>query len=274
MSDVDKEKDLYVKQAASAGASRRDMTRQEMEQVRFDAKEKTLINFNEKEINYRSNKQNDTGKEYSNSLGLTMEGKNGIYLAIIKGTTSELDLDESINSHKNNKMRGEKEEQILLRKNYQNLEDLITHTMGYDDYDSHYLKIAKLNRLKVLMETSMKIVGRPFNDISNEERTNLELEANRFHTTYPLPSEEVLLEEMDDSGEKSVRMPLKIVQEDGMAKIDINDNFVVDPSDFLTIYTTKLVEYAEETTGLKVKTDCLLTDGIKPQALLIDFHFF
>ena len=180
-----------------------------------------------------------------------MEGKNGIYIAIIKGTTSELDVDESMNSHKN-KLRGEKEEQILLRKNYQNLEELITHTMGYDDYDSHYLKIAKLNRLKVLMEASMKIVGRPFNDISNEERTNLELEANRFHTTYPLPSEEVLLEETDDNGEISVRMPLKIVQEDGMAKIDINDNFIIDPSEFLTIYTTKLVNYAEETTGLKV----------------------
>ena len=173
-----------------------------------------------------------------------MEGKNGIYIAIIKGTTSELDVDESMNSHKN-KLRGEKEEQILLRKNYQNLEELITHTMGYDDYDSHYLKIAKLNRLKVLMEASMKIVGRPFNDISNEERTNLELEANRFHTTYPLPSEEVLLEETDDNGEISVRMPLKIVQEDGMAKIDINDNFIIDPSEFLTIYTTKLVNTDE-----------------------------
>lgn len=182
-------------------------------------------------------------------LGLTMEGKNGIYIAIIKGTSAEyVDVGDSMKS----KIRGEKEEQILLRKNYQNLEDLINHTMGYDDYDSHYLKIAKLNRLKVLMELSMEIVGRPFNDIGNEERTTLELEANRFHTTYPLPGEEVLMEEKDAYGDDQVRMPLKIVADDGLAKIDINDNFQIDPSEFLTLYTQKLVNYAQDTTGLKV----------------------
>lgn len=180
-----------------------------------------------------------------------MEGKNGIYMAIIKGTTPEF-IDINNNIIQKNNLRGEKDEQILLRKNYQNLEDLINHTMGYDDYDSHYLKIAKLNRLKVIMEASMKIVGRPFNDVSNEERNNLELEANRFHTTYPLPGEEVLLEEIDGDGEKHVRMPLKIVQDEGMAKIDINDNYQIDPSEFLTLYTNKLVSYAEDTTGLKV----------------------
>jgi len=120
-----------------------------------------------------------------------MEGKNGIYMAIIKGTAAEA--------------RGE--EQILLRKNYQNLEELISHTMAYDDYDSHYLKLAKLNRLKVLMELCMKVVGRPFNDIGHEERSNLELEANRFHTTYPLPGEEVLVRE---AGGERVRMPLAL----------------------------------------------------------------
>ena len=180
-----------------------------------------------------------------------MEGKNGIYMAIIKGTTPEfIEVNDHI-IHKNS-LRGEKDEQILLRKNYQNLEELINHTMGYDDYDSHYLKIAKLNRLKVIMETSMKIVGRPFNDVGNEERNNLELEANRFHTTYPLPGEEVLLEEIDGDGERHVRMPLKIVQDEGMAKIDINDNYQIDPSEFLTLYTNKLVNYAEDTTSLKV----------------------
>ncbi len=121
-----------------------------------------------------------------------------------------------------------------------------------NEYDSNYLKIAKLNRLKVLMETSMKIVGRPYNDISNEERNTLELEANRFHTTYPLPGEEVLLEEIDENNETHVRMPLKIVQEDGMAKLDVNDNYRIDPGEFLTLYTNKLVNHAEETTGLKV----------------------
>ncbi len=135
------------------------------------------------ESSNKSTSSNNTNTSYMNSLGLTMEGKNGIYMAIIKGTLAE-------------PVAGGKDEQILLRKNYQNLEDLICHTMAYDDYDSHYLKLAKLNRLKVLMELCMKIVGRPFNDISHEERTNLELEANRFHTTYPLPGEEVLLQEV------------------------------------------------------------------------------
>ncbi len=71
VAEVDREKDLYLKQVASTGASR-DMTRNEMEKIRFDAKkserEKTLINFNEKEIDYRT-KHADSNKEYSNSLG-------------------------------------------------------------------------------------------------------------------------------------------------------------------------------------------------------------
>ena len=46
-------------------------------------------------------------------------------------------------------------------------------------------------------------------------------------------------------------MPLKIVSKEGVAKIDINDNYQIDPSEFLTLYTQKLVDYAQTTTGLK-----------------------
>ncbi len=189
-------------------------------------RERTLHHFQERAL-----EAGGAGGNFANSLGLTMEGKNGIYMAIIKGTAAEA--------------RGE--EQILLRKNYQNLEELISHTMAYDDYDSHYLKLVKLNRLKVLMELCMKVVGRPFNDIGHEERSNLELEANRFHTTYPLPGEEVLVRE---AGGERVRMPLAIVAEEGQAKVALNEHLRLDPADFLTLYTHKLLEYAHATTGL------------------------
>lgn len=178
-----------------------------------------------------------------------MEGKNGVNMAIIKDVIIESDL-ENIEGEPS-----EKREAILLRKNYQNLEELIHHLMSQPDADSdsNYLKLAKLKRLKVLMEMCMKMVGRKYNDIGQEERGNLELEANRYHSTYPLPGEEIPLEEVDEqTGKRQSRLPIKIVQEEGAAKIDINTQFKIDPAEFLKIYTSKLINHAQDSTGLYV----------------------
>ncbi len=199
---------------------------------------------------YLEDDENSKGK-VSNSLGLTMEGKDGINMAIIKGVSSEYNDDPNLTQSQRNKMRGEKNEQVLLKQNYQNLEDLINHLM-VNDADENYLKLAKLNRLKVLMEMSMKMVGRNYKDIGNIERNSLEMQANRFNTTYPLPGEEIPLEEINEKGVRQIRMPLKIVQEDGLAKIDINAKYRIDPSEFLTIYTNKLINHAQDSTGLQV----------------------
>jgi len=179
-----------------------------------------------------------------------MAGKNGVNMAIIKDVINESEL-ENFDSSQN---PDEKREAILLRKNYQNLEELIQHLMSQPDADSdaNYLKLAKLKRLKVLMEMSMKMVGRKYNDIGNEERSTLELEANRYHSTYPLPGEEMPLEEVDDQGVKRVRMPIKVIQDEGAAKIDVNAQYKIDPAEFLKIYTSKLINHAQDSTGLYV----------------------
>ena len=217
-----------------------------------DKKGENQINiFNENgDISGGDITKNDPGKT-TNSLGLTMEGKDGINMAIIKGVSSEYNDDPNLSQSQRNKMRGEKNEQVLLKQNYQNLEELIGHLM-VDDADENYLKLAKLNRLKVLMELSMKMVGRNYKDIGNIERNSLEMQANRFNTTYPLPGEEKPLEEINEKGVRQLRMPLKIVQEDGLAKIDINAKYRIDPSEFLTIYTNKLINHAQDSTGLQV----------------------
>lgn len=187
-----------------------------------------------------------------------MEGKNGVNMAIIKDVIHESDLE---NEDGIDGIPAEKREAVLLRKNYQNLEDLIQHLMAQPDADTdpNYLKIAKLNRLKVLMEMAMKMVGRKYNDIGNEERGNLELEANRYHSTYPLPGEEVPLEEVDEKGVKRVRMPIKVASDDGAAKIDVNAKYLIDPAEFLKIYTSKLINHAQDSTGLVVIDD-FITD--------------
>ncbi len=178
-----------------------------------------------------------------NSLGLSMEGKNGVKMAIIKGINLESETDS--------KLKGERKEEILLKQNYQNLEDLINH-LNVGDADENYLKIAKIKRLKVLMELSMQMVGRKYNDISSDERTSLESQANRFHSTYPLPGEDKPLEEIDENGFRRIRMPLKIVEDDGAAKIDINNKYLIDPKDFLAIYANKMINHAQDSTGLEV----------------------
>lgn len=201
-----------------------------------------------------------------------MEGKNGVNMAIIKDVIVESELEDmddvggglppvAVGSGSG----GEKREAILLRKNYQNLEELIHHLMSLPDADSDatYLKLAKLKRLKVLMEMCMKMVGRKYNDIGNEERSALEIEANRYHSTYPLPGEEIPLEEVEEGSDgtmhRRVRLPIKIVQDEGAAKIDINAQFKIDPADFLKIYTSKLINHAQDSTGLYVSLSLSLS---------------
>ena len=64
-----------------------------------------------------------------NSLGLSMEGKNGVKMAIIKGIHSESETESNADpsDKSKSKMKGERKEEILLKQNYQNLEDLINH---------------------------------------------------------------------------------------------------------------------------------------------------
>lgn len=178
-----------------------------------------------------------------------MEGKNGVNMAIIKDIMSESSGDDAISSG------AKKREAVLLRKNYQNLEELIQYLMSEKNVDANYLKLAKLNRLKVLMELSMKMVGRKYNDIGGDERRTLEFEANRFHSTYPLPGEEKPLpDELDETtGTMRPRMAIKIATDDGNAKIDLNAKYLIDPAEFLKIYTSKLVNHAQDSTGLVVK---------------------
>lgn len=207
---------------------------------------KSLTNLREDEKSKKHKGQTN------NSLGLSMEGKNGINMAIIKGGSTDFENNPNLSELEKTKLRNEPDDQVLLRQNYQNLEGLINHLMEKET-DENYLKLAKLNRLKVLMELSMKMVGRKYKDIGNQERNTLDLQANRFHTTYPLPGEETALEEIDENGNKTARMPLKVVSEDGAAKIDVNDKYRIDPSEFLKIYTTKLINHAQDSTGLDVK---------------------
>ena len=47
-------------------------------------------------------------------------------------------------------------------------------------------------------------------------------------------------------------MPIKILQLDGITKIDINNFYQIEPSEFLTLYTKKLFNHAYNSTGLKV----------------------
>ncbi len=68
-----------------------------------------------------------------------------------------------------------------------------------------------------------------------------------------MPGEETLLEEINKNGEKQSRLPLKIISnEDANAKIDINNKYFVDPSEFLTIYAGQIVNSAQNSTGLAV----------------------
>ncbi len=137
---------------------------------------KQKIDFNENIID-KSDSQKENQNNGSNSLGLAMERGKGFNLAIVKGKI-ENETDSLVETNKNQTVNNEN--QVLLKTNYQDLENLI-NTLTVDNSDENYLKIAKLNRLKVLMELSMKMVGRKYKEISDEERNILETEANRFH---------------------------------------------------------------------------------------------
>jgi hypothetical protein len=195
------------------------------------------------------NTQTPSKKEDTiNSLGLTMQPKNGINMAIIKDSKSNgEDLLDPKNLNKNNEV-------TLLTKNYQNLEELVAYLEeNSDKNEQNDLKLAKINRLRVLMELSMSMIGRKYKDINTDERKRLEEKADRFRTIYPLPGEEIPLYELnDETGKKQLRLPIKIVKEDGAAKIDINQKFRIDPNDFLALYANKLIDHAQDSTGLKV----------------------
>ncbi|RNA16323.1 hypothetical protein BpHYR1_005089, partial [Brachionus plicatilis] len=195
-------------------------------------------------INQEENKHDEEPGKYSkekgtNSLGLSMEGNNGVNMAIIKGNNKGSDQSTKLDS----------DDQILLSKKYQNLEELISGLMQKGS-EENYLKLAKLYRLKVLIELAMKMIGRNYKDISNDERNALEMHANRFHTSYAMPGEEQPLEELDEHGKLKTRLPIKIVQHDTLAKIDLNDKFLIDPADILKIYSNKIIDHAHESTGL------------------------
>lgn len=114
------------------------------------------------------------------------------------------------------------------------------------------MKLAKLNRIKVLIEISFKIVDRSYIEISTQERSSLELALNRYYTTYPMPGEEVLLEDTDSDNEDELRTPLKIINDEGVAKIDINETYVIDPFKFLVTYLAKMFDYLEYVSGVEV----------------------
>lgn len=193
-----------------------------------------------------SKSKKNSSDNTTNSLGLTMRPEQGISMAIIRDPKP---TDGQHSGNSDDKQR----EVTLLTKNYQNLEYLVTcieDNPNMDDKD--HLRLAKLNRLKVLMELSMNLVGRKYYDIKTDDRNKMELQANRFHTTYPLPGEEIPLEEIDENGKRRVRLPIKIINEDGIAKIDINNKHIIDPNEFLTLYTNRLVIHAQDSTGLQV----------------------
>ena len=148
-----------------------------------------------------------------------MQPEQGINMAIIRDPKNQ--------SAENQQLQ--KNEVTLLTKNYQNLEDLVNYIENkLIPSDNDYLHLAKLNRLRVLMELSLAMVGRNYFDISTDERNKLEFQANRFHNTYPLPGETQSLQETDEK--KLLRMPLKIVKEDGVPKIDISNRYIIDPN--------------------------------------------
>jgi molecular chaperone DnaK (HSP70) len=91
-------------------------------------------------------------------------------------------------------------------------------------------------------------------DISNEEKNLLEIIANRYQKTHPLPeeysassSQNIFREKKEPNNSNSRR--LKIVEDNGASKVDINERYLVDPSEFLTIYTGRMIDEAEESTG-------------------------
>ena len=168
-----------------------------------------------------------------NSLGLTLEATHGISMVVLSGASlkslnKSTKLNESIN-----------EENSREEKFHKNLEDLIENLANNDESEDNYLKMAKLNRLKVISELSVKLIGRKFRELNEEERSRLETEANRFSSTHPIPDEE--------------ENPIKLVEENGVAKIEINENVRIDPDEFIKIYTNKMINHAQDSTGIQVK---------------------
>ena len=186
-------------------------------------------------LNEAVDQQQDGDKK--TSLGLVMEGKKGVFIGIIKGLNADnADL-------------------VLIKKNYHNLENLTDSLLnGSEDEDDllNYLKLAKLNRLRILMDLSLKLIGRSFAELGPKEKRMLELEANRFQSTYPLPGEETLVEEIDEDGGVNTRMPIVLDEDAGAPVIDINCAYRLNPDQFLMLYSRKLLQDVEKSTGISV----------------------
>ncbi len=117
-----------------------------------------------------SKNQQDSNISDFNSLGMSMEGNLGINLAIIKGNNQKKKIEKEDIYQSSN---------ALLNKNYKNLEKIIRKLIKERNTEN-FLKILNLNRLKVLIELSIKTVGRKYTEISDEERNILEIHANRY----------------------------------------------------------------------------------------------
>lgn len=138
-----------------------------------------------------------------------------------------------------------------------------------------YLKIAKTIRYKVLLSAAVKLIGKPFVEITSSERKVMESELNQFYNTYPMPGEEVLMEVSSDDdfyssvdtdsvsdsdsgtsqsarGQPKRRMPMRIVNADGLAKVDINDTFQIDPTELLVGFLKKMIKHIRHVSGLKM----------------------
>ena len=122
------------------------------------------------------------------------------------------------------------------------------------------------------MDVAIKLIGKPFVEITNSERKSLESELNQFYSTFPMPGEETLMEvsdddffsntdsETDSENESEAknrlglkrRMPMRIINDAGVAKIDINDTFQINPTELLTAYLKKMIKYIKYVTGMKI----------------------
>jgi molecular chaperone DnaK (HSP70) len=68
--------------------------------------------------------------------------------------------------------------------------------------------------------------------------------------TYPLPEEDSPSPKQTVRENKATNgRQLKIVEDNGHPKVDINERYRVDPSEFLTMYTSRMIDEAEESTG-------------------------
>jgi hypothetical protein len=136
---------------------------------------------------------------------------------------------------------------ILMETTHHDLDEIIDKMIestnnSTENTDEKYKKINKINQLKTLIQLSMQLVGKTYGELLNDEIEALEMEANRS----------LNLLSSNNGGLKEIEIIEDDDDEDGLCKILTNTNLKIDPEEFLRIYTSKLVNYAENSTGLKV----------------------